>query len=175
MKLNDEFLKSFNSKSELFLNLRKQILNADFSIKNEDSSRPWGGFFVLDENNAQSFLAKFFPELVLDDAQLSLKLSPKILIVEPQKRLSWQYHNRRAEVWKLIGGDGEIVRSEDDNIKEAKNLILGELIKLKQGERHRLIGGNSWTIVAEIWIHTDPDFPSDEEDIIRVEDDFARL
>jgi mannose-6-phosphate isomerase len=29
-------------------------------------------------------------------------------------------------------------------------------------------------VVAEIWQHTDADYPSDEEDIIRVQDDFGR-
>jgi hypothetical protein len=29
-------------------------------------------------------------------------------------------------------------------------------------------------IVAEIWMHTDENHPSDEEDIVRLEDDFAR-
>jgi hypothetical protein len=50
------------------------------------------------------------------------KLSSKIIIVKPGARLSWQYHNRRAEIWQ----------------------------------------------------HTDVNHPSDEEDIIRVQDDFGR-
>jgi hypothetical protein len=29
-------------------------------------------------------------------------------------------------------------------------------------------------LVAEIWQHTDPDHPSNEDDIVRVQDDFGR-
>ena len=41
------------------------------------------------------------------------------------------------------------------------------------GERHRLIGLEDYGIVAEIWQHTDS-VHSDEEDIVRVQDDFKR-
>ena len=50
----------------------------------------------------------------------------------------------------------------------------GDQIILQQGERHRLIGLDDYSVVAEIWQHTDVDHPSDEEDIIRVQDDFGR-
>ena len=45
---------------------------------------------------------------------------------------------------------------------------------LQQGERHRLIGLNEASVVAEIWQHTHANNPSDEENIIRVQDDFER-
>ena len=47
-------------------------------------------------------------------------------------------------------------------------------IVLQQGERHRLIGLDDYCVVAEIWQHTDVNHPSDEDDIIRVQDDFGR-
>ena len=50
----------------------------------------------------------------------------------------------------------------------------GDQLVLQQGERHRLIGLNEASVVAEIWQHTDANNPSDEEDIIRVQDDFER-
>jgi len=53
-------------------------------------------------------------------------------------------------------------------------LSQGDVIRLKQGERHRLIGLDEWGIVAEIWQHTNPKNPSDENDIIRLQDDFGR-
>ena len=49
----------------------------------------------------------------------------------------------------------------------------GDQIKLQQGIRHRLVGLKDFGVVAEIWQHTDP-VPSDEDDIIRVQDDFGR-
>ena len=51
---------------------------------------------------------------------------------------------------------------------------VGDQLILKQGERHRLIGLNKTSVVAEIWQHTDATHPSDEDDIIRVQDDFGR-
>ena len=52
--------------------------------------------------------------------------------------------------------------------KERDQLVL------QQGERQRLIGLDEASGVAEIWQHTDANHPSDEEDIIRVQDDFGR-
>ena len=46
-------------------------------------------------------------------------------------------------------------------------------MRLQQGERHRLIGLHGRALVAEIWQHTDANHPSDEDDIVRVSDDFA--
>jgi len=45
---------------------------------------------------------------------------------------------------------------------------------MKLGTRHRLVGLDDWGIVAEIWIHSDPDKPSNEYDIRRISDDFGR-
>ena len=46
---------------------------------------------------------------------------------------------------------------------------------MSQGERHRLVGLKEWGIIAEIWIHTDANHPSDENDIVRLQDDFKRV
>jgi hypothetical protein len=48
------------------------------------------------------------------------------------------------------------------------------VITLAQGERHRLVGLDVQGVIAEIWQHTDANHPSDEDDIIRVQDDFGR-
>jgi hypothetical protein len=50
----------------------------------------------------------------------------------------------------------------------------GNVISLEKGERHRLIGTDTWGIVAEIWVHSDSIHPSDEADIVRLEDDYSR-
>jgi mannose-6-phosphate isomerase len=52
---------------------------------------------------------------------------------------------------------------------------MGEITRLQVGERHRLVGmPNGWGAVAEIWQHTDAANPSDENDIVRLQDDFSR-
>ena len=48
------------------------------------------------------------------------KLSPKISIVKPNARLSWQYHNRRAEIWQVYKGTAGIIRSDSDEENEMK-------------------------------------------------------
>jgi len=143
-------------------------------INKQDNTRPWGGFFVIEEKEAEKFIKLYFPHLTKEELSISGKLSPKILVVAPQKRLSWQYHNRRAEIWKLIGGTAAVVTSDTDEEKEIQPLNIGDIIQLKQGQRHRLIGLQGWGIVAEIWRHTDAQNPSNEEDIIRLQDDFGR-
>lgn len=157
----------------VFENTKKMLDEKGLTIVNIDENRPWGGFFVINEECAPHFIDLFFPMLEKSEL-LAGKLSPKILMVEPQKKLSWQYHHRRAEVWKLIDGEASIVRSTTDAQNEPTTMRLGELVELKKGERHRLVGMNDWGVVAEIWIHTDPTNPSDEDDIVRLQDDFGR-
>ncbi len=145
-----------------------------FKIISKDFQRPWGGFLVIDENQAQDFSNQFFKGIDVDSLKISEKLSPKILIVKPKARLSWQYHHRRAEIWRIFKGECGIIRSETDKENEMKIYSEGDQIKLKQGERHRLIGLDDYCLVAEIWQHTDKNSPSDEDDIVRVQDDFGR-
>ena len=101
-------------------------------------------------------------------------MSPKILIVKPNARLSWQYHKRCAEIWQVFKGTAGIIRSNSDVENEMEVYNEGDQIVLQQGERHRLIGLDDYSVVAEIWQHTDANHPSDEDDIIRVQDDFGR-
>lgn len=162
------------NKSELFSQTEKKITELGFTIENVDQSRPWGGFFVINEAQAQDFANEFFEGLDIKDLKISGKLSPKILIVAPNKRLSWQYHHRRAEIWRCIHGKVGVVTSATDEENELKTLEQGDYIRLAQGERHRLIGLEDYGIVAEIWQHTDANNPSNEEDIVRVQDDFGR-
>ena len=161
-------------REQVFDTIEKQVESLGFRIDKQDRARPWGGFLVLDESQAELFIATYFPHLSLADFAGFEKLSPKILIVAPHKRLSWQYHHRRAEIWKLVGGTAGVVISDTDEQTAVKKLALGDIVNLRQGERHRLVGLDDWGIIAEIWQHTDPKNPSDESDIVRVEDDFGR-
>lgn len=161
-------------KDAVFEKVQQFIDEQGFTVVSKDQSRPWGGFFVLDESQAPKFIATFFPHLSLADFAGYEKLSPKILVVAPNKRLSWQYHHRRAEIWKVIGGNAGIVISDTDEETGLQQLPIGTVVNLKKGERHRLVGVDEWGFVAEIWQHTDPSNPSDEDDIVRVQDDFGR-
>ena len=157
-----------------FKTIKKELLAHQFEIVSSDENRPWGGFFVIDENQAQQFANTYFEGLDVSTLKISGKLSPKILIVAPEQRLSWQYHNRRAEIWRVIQGQVGVKRSPNDTEGELVVLQTGNTITLEQGERHRLIGLQDFAVIAEIWQHTDVNQLSDEDDIIRLEDDYKR-
>ena len=171
--MNVNILNSEN-KVTVFDKIRSELQKHKFSIINEDQTRPWGGFFVIDEKQTSNFVSLFFPHLKLDEIQITNKLSPKILVVAPDSRLSWQYHVRSAEIWKVIEGPVGVKISNTDVEGELKILHNDDFIKMDKGERHRLIGLDTWGVIAEIWQHTDPNDPSDEEDIVRLQDDFGR-
>lgn len=147
---------------------------SNFTIIDKDDTRPWGGFYVIDEAQAARFAQHYFAEENLNELKITNKLSPKILIVGPKQRLSWQYHHRRAEIWKCIDGKVGVMTSNTDKEDIRHTLKVGDIIKLKQGERHRLMGLDGWGVVAEIWQHTDESNPSDENDIVRLQDDYSR-
>ncbi len=163
-------------KADIFNQIASELSVLGFTISAQDQTRPWGGFFVLEESQAAAFAALYFPQLEMSEIQITNKLSPKILVVAPHKRLSWQYHFRRAEIWKVIAGTtvGVKISDTDEQSEEVKVLESGSFIQMDKGERHRLIGLDGWGVVAEIWQHTDPENPSDEEDIVRLQDDFGR-
>ena len=161
-------------RQEVFKTVRSFLDANHLTIIDFDDTRPWGGFFVIHESQAAQFADLFFKDVPESKSSGSGKLSPKILIVEGNKRLSWQYHHRRAEIWKVISGRAGVITSADDQEGEIQLKKKDDVIILKQGERHRLTGAGQWGIIAEVWQHTDRSHPSDEDDIVRVQDDFGR-
>ena len=161
-------------KEQHFRKVKEDLEFQGFEILQMDLQRPWGGFFVINEVQAQKFSDTYFSGIAVDQLKISGKLSPKILVVAPQPRLSWQYHHRRAEIWQVISGTVGVISSFTDQETELERYNPGDQIVLKQGERHRLVGLEDWGVIAEIWQHTDASNPSDESDIVRVQDDFGR-
>lgn len=161
--------------TENIFNRTFEVLKSQkFKVVDKDTDRPWGGFFVISEDNSQDFANIYFNGLNTEELKISGKLSPKILIIAPNKRLSWQYHRRRSEIWKIVNGEIKVVSSHDDVERKEEILKEGNEIRLSKGERHRIIGLDEYAVVAEIWIHTDKYNPSDENDIVRIQDDFNR-
>ena len=66
------------------------------------------------------------------------------------------------------------MRSTTDEEGPLVEFPSGALIEFAAGERHRLVGLSETGIVAELWQHLDPNNPSNEEDIVRLQDDFGR-
>lgn len=167
-------MQDLEEKKVIFKTIELSLREQGFDIRSYDIMRPWGGYFVINENQAQKFSDQYFNGLDVEELKISGKLSPKILVVSPNRKLSWQYHHRREEVWRVIEGAVGVITSPTDEEGDLKILMRGDQIKLAQQERHRLVGLEDWAVLAEVWQHTDSEQPSDEEDIVRVQDDFGR-
>lgn len=148
-----------------------------YRVTEANEARPWGAFYRIDPAQTGQFLTEFFPGLSIEEAKLGredIELSPKILVVYPGERLSWQFHNRRAERWRFLT-PGAYYRSESDEQGPLHTAQADEVVQFGAGERHRLCAPTTnYTIVAEIWQHTDPKEDSAEDDIVRLQDDYDR-
>lgn len=158
----------------IFQKIETDLLVQGYRFERKDFNRPWGGFWVIEGSQSQAFIRQYFKDVVPEQFEDGVKISPKILLVAPNRRLSWQYHHRRSEIWQVVEGEVGIVRSLTDEEGAMEVFKAGDQIQLAQGERHRLVGLEDWGIVAEIWVHTKVEHPSDEEDIVRLQDDFSR-
>ncbi|HLR90172.1 MAG TPA: hypothetical protein VK040_04395 [Balneolaceae bacterium] len=160
---------------EIAARFESRLVQQNIHIESKDLERPWGGFFLIQGDSLSSFIKNYFQNLDgLNPAELELPMSPKLLFVAPKARLSWQYHHRRSEVWSVIQGPVGICQSPTDQLTPVEVHETGSQITLPREIRHRLTGLDHWGVVAEIWLHTDPLHPSDEEDIVRLQDDYGR-
>ena len=64
----------------------------------------------------------YFNSLNKEELKLFGELSLKILIIAPNKRLSWQYHQRRSEIWKVVRGEIKVITSHDDIARKEKRV-----------------------------------------------------
>ena len=109
--------------------------------------RPWGYFEILHNEG---------------------KCKIKKITVKPGGRLSYQYHNKRSEVWTIISGIATITL--DDLVK---NYYYGETILIPQGTKHRVENIN---VVKNdlVFIEVQHGSYFGEDDIVRIEDDYNR-
>ncbi len=162
-------------KAEVMAAVEQYLGELSLSIAEKDDQRPWGGFFVIAKDSEAKFLDKFFPDLEHDEVyKFGTEISPKLLVVAPNQELSFQYHDRRAEIWVIEQGPVGIVRSTTDELTPVTWLEAGELVQHDAGMRHRLVGGQNYGLVAEIWQHTVEGNPSNEDDIVRLQDNYGR-
>jgi mannose-6-phosphate isomerase len=169
-----EFNAASTDKTEVFQQAARILLSKDFKLIDLDIRRPWGFFLSVDESQAAEFIRQFYEDRQAEVIETSLPLRPKFLGFAPGKRLSWQYHHRRSEVWRTLSGSYGLVTSLDDKEKEPEMIKEGQVVTIPQGTRHRGVGLDGWALIAEIWQHIDPSNPSNEDDIVRVQDDFGR-
>lgn len=164
------------NKEQIVSEIQELIIASGYNIVELNGEKPWGAYFKFHRDDADEFVREFFPGLSLAEARLgndSLELSPKILLVSPNQRLSWQYHHNRAERWAFLN-DGFYYGSMTDEEGERQVAHAGDVVQFKTAQRHRLVGAAAYTLVAEIWQHTNISEPSTEDDIVRLQDDYAR-
>lgn len=142
-----------------------------------DTEKPWGGYIRFIDQDATQFIDEFFPDMTIEEAHLGIHdapLSPKILLVMPGQRLSLQTHERRAERWKFLT-TGSYYHGHVDGEVVLHQAVAGDVVQFESGDLHRLCGtDDDIVLVAEVWQHIDSDQLSDEDDITRLEDDYAR-
>lgn len=111
----------------------------------EIGERPWGRWLVLE--TGQGFCVKRIE-------------------VEPRQRLSLQYHNHRAEDWVIVAGSG-LVECDGEKLE----VCAGDRVRIPRLAHHRICNvGADILIFIEIQHGTH----LDENDIVRVEDDYGR-
>ena len=89
----------------------------------------------------------------------------KMIYVSANSRLSLQYHDKRSEFWKVIKGTAVV---ELDG--RAVILTEGETISIPRQARHRLGALDSECVILEIAYGR-----FEENDIVRIEDDYNRV
>lgn len=161
-------------KSAAFEKARAYLSELNFKIVNEDKNRPWGFFFYVDPAQAKQFVETFYGDIEFGDLDFSLPMQPKLLGIAPDKRLSWQWHKRRSEHWRCIGGTYLMELSDTDEETAPIKVTVGGYNSIGLRKRHRGEGTDEYGFVAEIWVHQDKAHPSDEDDITRVQDDYGR-
>lgn len=173
MDLSKLILSNNLTTDEVADQVRSILVKTGFDITIEDLQRPWGGFFCISDQQINKFIEIYFPNEQITTTNHNL--SPKIMLWAPGKRLSWQVHGRRAEIWRIVKGPASAYLSKTDVQPLQPNVFNGgAVINISSGTRHRSGGLDNWAIVAEVWVHTDPTALSDESDIRRIDDDFGR-
>ena len=108
--------------------------------------RPWGNFTVLDE---------------------AADYKVKRIEVLPQKRLSYQKHERRSEHWMVVAGIAKVTLDGRE-----LTIATGETVDVPVGAAHRIENVGSEKLV---FIEIQRGSYLGEDDIQRLQDDFGRV
>ncbi|MDQ3098973.1 MAG: phosphoheptose isomerase [bacterium] len=157
------------------INHFRDILKSHYiEIDHIEYDRPWGGEIWVKNSFTKQFQSIYFSDTQFVSDDLQGPATPKLLIVKPGGRLSWQYHKRRQEIWRVVQGPIGTIMSDSNTMTDPSIFTSGSIIQIGIEMRHRLIGLDNWGVVAEIWKHNDPANISNEDDIIRLQDDYGR-
>ena len=101
-------------------------------------------------------------EVLLDEPNIKVKK----IVVSKDKRLSLQLHEKREELWYIASGSGEVQKGNN-----FIDISAGDEIFIGKYEVHR-VKNNGLIDLVIIEIQTGV---CQEDDIIRIEDDFGRV
>ena len=91
----------------------------------------------------------------------------KRIVVYPYQQFSLQYHKKRTEHWSIVSGTGTITINEKEyDVSVGSNWVI-----LPKDSIHRATAGGTEDLV---FIETQIG-ECDEDDIIRLEDDYGRV
>ncbi len=115
------------------------------TLSQPENIRPWGRYDILDETEG---------------------FKVKRLTIKSGKRLSYQSHVHRTEVWTIVAGSGRTTLN--DEMVERKR---GDVIVIPAGTKHRLENTGTEPLVF-IEVQVGDYFGEDDE--IRYDDDYGR-
>lgn len=112
----------------------------------EHAERPWGSYTVLDEGDGHKV---------------------KRIVVAPGRRLSYQSHEKRAEHWFIVSGEGGVTLEG-----ETLPVSPGCAVDVPRAAKHRI---ENTGIRDLVFIEVQHGEYFGEDDIVRHEDDFGRV
>jgi len=102
-------------------------------------------------------------EILLDQSDCKVK----IITVNPKKRLSYQSHKKRAEVWVVVSGEGKLTQDNKES-----TIGYGGVVMIPFESKHRI--ENTHESQDLVFIETQIGTYFGEDDIIRFDDDWGR-
>jgi mannose-6-phosphate isomerase-like protein (cupin superfamily) len=111
------------------------------------TERPWGCFDVLQEDEINPYKVK-------------------TICIKPNHQFSLQRHTQRQEFWVVVEGDGIVTTST-----YTCDVRRGNVLHIRKNEIHRMSAGEFGIKFIEVQVGS----ICDEDDIVRLEDDYGRI
>lgn len=100
--------------------------------------------------------------LIIDEPRFKVKQ----IVVKGNQSISYQYHNKRSEIWYIKDGYGVLLYNDYES-----SVKSGDLLFIEQGAKHRITNSiNEDLIIYELQYGE----LCEEEDICRIRDDYGR-
>lgn len=110
-----------------------------------ENIRPWGRYDILDTGEGYQV---------------------KRIVVQPQQRLSYQRHQRRAERWTIVSGTAKVTLDDADSL-----VAPGQVVFVEKLMKHRIENPG---VVPLVFVEVQMGDYLGEDDIERFSDDYGR-